>query len=433
MGKELQDRSVGELARLAGGAVLNHSLADPGRYQNGGHANAQAIETEGGGFAIASRLGVAEGITRRDTLGRGDVVGEATVFIKGHDKESVLPLGGGTESLVDTLDEALAHVNWGWGVEGHVRAAFRVDPGKLRKGTGFGVVVELVQRLHMGFVLRGLSCPGIEHGVREEVCGVGVVDPGDACLRELLEDRPLGKGRGQKAVIIPPMAVRSARGQVGAIGVCWPRNGGKPAVKKHKILGHGVEDGDMVGGVVVDDFGGARDIMLVNVIGQHLLGDKAFHQRIVLVARMVSAVDLHVSAADAVVGIVGSHILGDRLSANVGGMRGRDVVGIAVLAIHQAIDVGVVSQTAGEVVEGQVLLDQNNNILDVGLPSGRGRVGRKRTGPPAQQQEHGKHGENGHGESPEEELAGEARRAGGIFAVLHGGFIQSDSRSSSSS
>jgi hypothetical protein len=54
----------------------------------------------------------------------------------GEDEEGRVPLRGGAESLADALDEGFAERDGAGRVEGEVGAAFRVDIGELREGTG---------------------------------------------------------------------------------------------------------------------------------------------------------------------------------------------------------------------------------------------------------------------------------------------------------
>jgi hypothetical protein len=91
-----------------------------------------------------------------------------------------------------------------------------------------------------------------------------------------------------------------------------------------------------------------------------------------------SGLTLQVDTSDGVVGVVGGNITGTGASADVGHLSGVGRVhGVAVVGVQQAIDLGAVVEATGEGVEGAVLLDKDDDILDLAPPvaSGTG-VGR---------------------------------------------------------
>lgn len=280
-------------------------------------------------------------------------------------------------------------------MKGHVRAAFRVDPGELGQGACFCVAVELVDGADVGLAEAGHGGPAVEERVGEEAGRVGVVDPADVVFGELLEDGALGEGRPVEVGVVGAVAVGRARRQIGAVGVGWAGHGGEPAVEENKVLGHGVEDGDVLGGVVVDDLAGAREVAFDAVRGD-LLSNKALHVGgMDVVIWMVGAVHLLISTGDTVVRIIRGDILRRGLCAHHWRVGIGDIGRVAVLAVYEAINTRIVSEAAGIVVERQVLLHQNHDVLD---RTGESAVGHMRRSACAKaQREENSQRQNSHG------------------------------------
>ena len=227
----------------------------------------------------------------------------------------------------------------------------------------FGILVELIEALDVGVSLARLGGPLIEQGIREEVGSVGVVDPADISSGQLLEDGHLRQLGLQKVIVVLPVTVRGTGGEIRPVGVCGTGDGSEPPVEQHKVLSHGVENGDMIGGVVVDHLGRTR--LISRGIRAHLFRDKPSHVRGVMFhLGAVSAVDLHVPTSNAVIWVIGSHILRDRLRAHNRGLGVIHIDRVAVVAVHEIVDGGVVGQASSKVVKGQVFLDQHDHILD---------------------------------------------------------------------
>jgi len=354
--QEREDGGVGVLARLADGLIHDNTLADPGRDQEGGYPRTETLEVERHRLAVRGVLGVGEVVTRGDVDGGGDVVGETAVLVEGQNEEGLVPLRGGAEGLVDALDEALPHGDGRRGVVGPVVAAFRVDVGEAGELAGLGVLVELGQGLDVGRGLAGRHGPVVEHGVGQKAGRVGVVDPGDVLLGQLLEDGTLRESRDVEISVVSAVAVRRARGEVRAVRVRRARDGTEPAVEENEVLGHGVEHRDVVRGQVVDRLSRAGNV--VGVVGEHLLGHEALHRGLLLarldrgLVRVPGAEQLHVHAADAVVWIVWRDVLCDRPGTNPPLVVGVcDVDGVAVWLFTDAIDLGVVLQTSKQGIE----------------------------------------------------------------------------------
>jgi hypothetical protein len=102
-----------------------------------------------------------------------------------------------------------------------------------------------------------------------------VVHPRDVSFRQLLEDTALGKTVDKESIIVFSMAVGRSRREVRTVRVGGTGDGGKPAVEEDKVLGHGVEDPDLVWGVVVDHLG--RSGSVEGIEGDGLLGDETAH------------------------------------------------------------------------------------------------------------------------------------------------------------
>jgi hypothetical protein len=132
-----QQTRVRVLAALVTALVLDDALADPWRDDERRHADAQTrVKSNVMFLPVGGFPGISETVADRDVLGRRDVVSEAAVLVEGEDEEGRVPLRGGAESLADALDEGFAERDGAGRVEGEVGAAFRVDIGELREGTG---------------------------------------------------------------------------------------------------------------------------------------------------------------------------------------------------------------------------------------------------------------------------------------------------------
>lgn len=265
-------------------------------------------------------------------------------------------------------------------MEGRITAALGVNVSELRQGTGFGVLVKLGQRFNVCVVLPGFDGPVVEERVGEEAGRIGVIDPGDVCLGELLEDGALGERRDIERDVVFSMPVRGSRGDVRAVRVRGARHGREPPIKHEEVLRQGVEDGDMFRRVVIDDLRAAGDVT-VDIVRDFLLRHETGHERefalvvvMVLVDQglvgMIRAVHLHVTAADAVVWVIGRNVFGLGLRADFDRVIRVSHIGrIAVRVAHHAVQFGVVCETAQEGIEGSVLLDKHHDVLDVGLPA----------------------------------------------------------------
>lgn len=215
----------GSLVRggLAGDGVDTLVLGVPGgsvgRNQPGGHAAAEAVEVEGVRAAVGGGLGVGL-VVRADGQGGGHVVEETAGLVVGHEEEGLLPLGRGTEGVVDLLDEDLAEGDVAGGVHGVgvQTAAGRVDVGQLGQDAQVGVLEKVLDGLNV--LLSVLGGPVEEHGVGQEgAVGAVVVLPRDALLGGNLEDAGDLNGGDVEGVVVGAVAIGSTGNRAETVGV----------------------------------------------------------------------------------------------------------------------------------------------------------------------------------------------------------------------
>jgi len=161
---------------------------------------------------------------------------------------------------------------------------------------------------------------------------------------------------------------RGTRGEVGAVGVRWTRDGSKPAVEEDEVLCHGVEDRNVLRGVVVDNFG--RGLKILVLVGNALLRDETIHEGRGCVVGMERTIDLHVSTTHAMVWVIRSHVQGSVGGANLGVVGWIcDIDWIAVFAVSKTINLVIIGETTSKCVEGAVLEDEDDDVLDLVLPA----------------------------------------------------------------
>lgn len=256
------------------------------------------------------------------------MITKSTVLVKRQNKQRRVPLRRIAHRLVNPLDKRLAQINRRRRVEALIRAALGVDVRKLRQRASRRILVKLLQWQDIGLIRARRRRPLVKRRVRVEPQpgarrAVLVVDPADVGFAELLEDALLRQAKHVEGIVVLTVPVARAAGDVRAVGVCRAWNGRKPAVKEHKVLGHGVEDGDVRWRVVVDDLGGAR--LVDGRKGDGLLCHEAAHRLVHPVVGgcdgglvgVVGAEQLHVDAADAVVGIIVGHVGSQRASTDI--------------------------------------------------------------------------------------------------------------------
>lgn len=95
------------VARRILGLPLDNALLNPWRNKQSRNAAPEAIERESVLAARGHLLGVSQ-IVRPRGQRRRNVVMEATSLVVGQDEERLVPLGAGSDGLVDILDEGLA-------------------------------------------------------------------------------------------------------------------------------------------------------------------------------------------------------------------------------------------------------------------------------------------------------------------------------------
>ena len=208
------------------------------------------------------------------------MVSEATMFVEGEDEKRFFPLWGVTYRLVDTLDEVLSQGDWRRRMEGLIRAALWVDICELRQLASLGIGVKLVQRSNVCLCCTGLQSPVVECGIWVEAeswagGGILIIHPGDVVLGELLEDGSLRKTVYSERNVVLAVAMRCSRGDVRTVRVCRAGYGCEPAVKHHEVLGHCVEDSDLVWSVVIDSFSSTG--LVQGLVGEGLFRHETAH------------------------------------------------------------------------------------------------------------------------------------------------------------
>jgi hypothetical protein len=210
--------------------VFNNTFANPVGHQDGRNTNTETSEVKSGILSVMSGFSVGQGITSRDIVRRSNVISETATLIEGKDEESLIPLRSTTESLIDTLDEVLTHADRRRRVHRLVAATFRVDVGKLRQVTTGSICIELAEELDISLIGSAGDGPVVEDSVGVEtlclltrkvktvgVSGrVGVVDPGNVVLRQLLENGLLRKTTPVEASIIGTVTVAGTGGNLNA-------------------------------------------------------------------------------------------------------------------------------------------------------------------------------------------------------------------------
>ena len=195
------------LATVVSTLLLNIALADPRRDEKSGDTATQTVELKSVLLAVGGFLGVGQ-VVRASGQGGRNVVVEATALVEGEDEEGLLPLGAGTERLVDLLDEGLAIGNQTAVMHGGGTntAAGGVQVRELGQSAVGGIDVELLHGDNLVLVAAGLG-PGEPLGLRTgATSGVPVVDPGVVGLTQLLEDGALGEGVGTESGIVGAVA-----------------------------------------------------------------------------------------------------------------------------------------------------------------------------------------------------------------------------------
>jgi hypothetical protein len=208
--------------------VFNDTFTDPRRHQDGRDTDTKTSEVKGSVLSIVSHFSVGQAIASRNIDRRGNVISETATLVEGNDKESLVPLRSIAKSLVESFNEVLAFADWSRRVHRLVAAAFRVDVGKLRQSTLGSIGIEFAKELEVGVNGSAVNGPVVENRVRVETVGflarldntvgvsggVGVVDPGDVVLGQLLEDGLLRKTTIVEASIVGTVTVAGTRGNL---------------------------------------------------------------------------------------------------------------------------------------------------------------------------------------------------------------------------
>jgi hypothetical protein len=200
--KESRNTGVRVGATLVLTFVLNDTLANPRRQENSRNTNTKTSEVKGGVLSVMSQFSVGQAITGRNIDRREDVIGKTATLVEGKNKEGLVPLRSSAKGFVNALEETLTQADRRGRVHRVVTAAFRVDIGESRKAAACCVIKEVLDALDVGIDGSTGDGPVVENGIRVETGdglsrlnitgsitrGVGVVDPGDVLLGQLLED-----------------------------------------------------------------------------------------------------------------------------------------------------------------------------------------------------------------------------------------------------
>ena len=244
--KESRDTGVRVGATLVLTFVLNDTLTNPRRQQNGRDTNTETSEVKGGVLSVMSQFSVGQAIASRNIDRRSNVVSETATLIEGDDEESLVPLRSIAKSFVQSLDEVFAFADGRRRVHGLVAAAFGVDIGELGQSTVGSIGIEFAKELDVGVNGSAGDGPVVENGIRVETLGllarlvntvgvsggVGVVDPGDVVLRQLLENGLLRKTTVIEASIVGTVTVAGTRGNLDRQNIVSNWKGKKKPIEK---------------------------------------------------------------------------------------------------------------------------------------------------------------------------------------------------------
>lgn len=106
--QEVQNTGMRILSAEVLTLVLHKALAHPRGNQHGGHTDTQTVKRKSNVLAVLGCFGVGEVVTCGHAHGRGNVVSETAVLVKGEDEERGVPLRRVADGLVDALNEGLS-------------------------------------------------------------------------------------------------------------------------------------------------------------------------------------------------------------------------------------------------------------------------------------------------------------------------------------
>jgi hypothetical protein len=162
---------------------------------------------------------------------------------------------------------------------------------------------------------------------------------------------------------------------VGTVGVSGTGNITEPLVEKNVVLGHILEDRNMSGSVVVQNFRSTSGITRV-LVGNLLFSKETLEVRLEAtlldecLIRVVGTVQAEGSAGDRVIGIVVSDIVGRGQLVRACDVlqREADVQWVAETSANHTVDIMAIGETSSKSIERSVLLNQDNDIFDIVLP-----------------------------------------------------------------
>lgn len=398
--KSLEHRGGTVRLNLASGGVdtvvLNVTGESVWGDQESGHTATVAVVGESVVLAVLGCLGVGL-VVGADSSGGGDVVEETTRLIVGQKEERLFPLRTVAHSLVDLLDEDLAVGDVTVGVHG-------VGVGTAARGVEVGQLGELTQVSILEEVLDGddavgcvLGSPVEKQAVGEEsTVGAVVVEPADVLGGGLLEDAVDFDGGDIKVVVVLSVAIGGTGNGTETVGVgrlicqlthvdyqrqlTYSRNAREPVVEGGELVNQVDKDRDLLLGVVSQNLlssklrsdARVRDQLLVN---EALLSGRDLAVSNIGIAGRILAKELKVVTSDRVVRVVGNRVEVLVAGAPLLAVGLADVLGDTVVPVVGRVVDAATTDTTKDVVEGAVLEQDPDDVLDLLLHVGDGLLG----------------------------------------------------------
>lgn len=145
-----------------------------------------------------------------------------------------------------------------------------------------------------------------------------------------------------------------------------------PVVERHEVLRQRSQDRDLLLSIVVHDLLGQKRRVRLTPIATNLLLNKPLHLRRLTRVRLKAAKELEVVAIDRMIRVVDDRVIVGRLTARLAELRVRDVERVAEGTVVDGVVEALDGLAAEEVVEGAVLHDQDDEVLDFGFEVGDG-------------------------------------------------------------
>lgn len=145
-----------------------------------------------------------------------------------------------------------------------------------------------------------------------------------------------------------------------------------PVVEGHKVLRQSREDRHLLLSVVVHDLLSQERRVCLTPVAANLLMNKPLHLRRLAGVWVEASKELHVVAIHRMIRIINDRIVIARLTARLGALRVGDVQRVAEGTVVDWVVEAFDRLAAEDVVEGAVLHDQDDEVLDFGFEVGNG-------------------------------------------------------------